>query len=393
MNKEDSKISDTIWPYYWLESDSPLVSEKNLAIFFGADFYNMPDINVEEFVKKTNQCLYYVRKNCHDCKLIYRPHPDEDKETNLLNLELFEIQRDGQISEIFLWENRNKIKYVFSVCSTSSSSAFNMGMNSYSFYPFFGGVFMGYQKKFVDTYLGDLPGNLFINDLRQVLTENNFKPRADLKLEDDLQKVLKENHGEIIFTVVEIRLVMAIRGLARLIKLIDRNRKLKLIISNHHRWSEGFLEQLRLEFDEVIIFPRHFYSLKPRRLWLAFKTSRKIKNYLIGKGSVLIGFAHHDFVENCFISYNKELLKLSFMPKEIWDVNFNLEKLGFEKKNFLFNRASLFYNNLFEPLLGLNRTRFNYYGKNGGLYFVRFAERLENIYNHIYLMRDSSHLK
>src|SRR3990167_8330007 len=109
--------------------------------------------------------------------------------------------------------------------------------------------------------------------------------------------------------------------IAQMIRRIVPERKINLIVSNHSRWSERFLQQLQKEFDEVIVCPRHFYSLQPKKLWAAFLTSRKIKNHPLSAGSVLVGFAHHDFVENCFMSYNRKNFKIAFLPEVVWSLN------------------------------------------------------------------------
>ena len=133
------------WPYHWLlldknETANNIEKGERLAVFFGNDFFGTKEIDYDKFIKRTNDCLLYVRRNCRGCKLIYRPHPEERKEIKLLDLASFIIQRDGQTAEEFVLKNRVKIKYAFSFCSTSSIASLNLGINSYIFYRCFSDI-------------------------------------------------------------------------------------------------------------------------------------------------------------------------------------------------------------------------------------------------------------
>src|SRR3989338_11512144 len=141
--KDYNQISFMRWPYYWLGHSSNNGDSRNpkWVVFWGNDFYNTTDIDFNEFIARTNQCLDYVRKNCQGYELIYRPHPEEREEIKLLNLSSFIIQRDGQTAEEFVLENRKKIKYAFSFCSTSSIASLGLGINSYIFYRCFSDIF------------------------------------------------------------------------------------------------------------------------------------------------------------------------------------------------------------------------------------------------------------
>ena len=383
-------INFTHWPYYWLNSKN-LTGSDNWAVFFGADLRDISEVNRKFFIEKTNQCLEYIRKNCAGYRLIYRPHPDETSESQLLDLTSFFVQKNDQIAEIFLWENKEKIKYVFSVCSTSSVAGFNMGFNAYSFYRYIKELFKGAIRIYNDSYLGDLPDDFFIENLAAPLLENKRKLREDHQLLESFKSILVENSGPVWFTVVENRLILAIVGLAKMIKEIVPERKINLIVSNHSRWSERFLQQLQKEFDEVIVCPRHFYSLQPKKLWAAFLTSRRIKNHPLSAGSVLVGFAHHDFVENCFMSYNRKNFKIAFLPEVVWSLNFRPESVGFDPKNFTTSKAGFFYNHFFEPLLRLNRTVFKHHGKtiDKRFYFIKLQKQIEEVYDQVFLIKNS----
>ncbi len=373
--------------YYWLGPIGPK-AEKGWAVFFGATFGSMGEIDSAKFVERTNACLDFVRKNCNGCRLIYRPHPDEHNEVKVLNLASFEIQRDRQSAEDFLWENRANVKYAFSACSSSSIAGFSMGLNAYSFFHYFADVFKGALKIFNGALFRNLPSKFFIENLNQPLLENKIELKEDACLTEDFRKILAENKSPIWFTISENRLMFYIQSIVNMISKIDPARKINLIISKHHRWRDADIAEARKKFNDVFIFPRMFYSIKPSRLLSAFKISRQIKKFPIEKGSILIGFAHHDFIENCFMSYNKDKTRISFMLEETWDLNFEPYKLGLDPYILKFNKAGFFYNNFFEPLLGLNRTIFKHY-KGGITSFIRLQKPIASLYDKVYLIRNS----
>ncbi len=385
------------WPYYWLASvdEVPSVGDglsqnKKLVIFFGNDFYNTPEINIDEFVARTNRCLSYLREKCKDCALIYRPHPLEEKEIKLLDLTSFTVQRDDQSAEEFMLENRHKIQHTFSVCSTASIAALNMGISSHCFYRCFSDVFKGKYKLFVDNYLRGLPRSFFIESFDEPLSDNKIKIEEDKDFKKSFGEILEQNKGPVWFVVSENRYLLAILALTKMVRENFPSKKIKLVVSRHHRWADAELDKLRDKFDDVLVFPRNFYSLKPSRLLSAFRVSRKVKNMPVEKGSVLAGFTYHDFLENCFVSYHKnKFFKAAFLMEHAWKLHFRTQDLGFEPAGLNFNKAGFFYNKFFEPLLGLNRTRFTQYKDFNMVYFIRTEKELEDTYDRVYLIKNS----
>ncbi|HEY4495890.1 MAG TPA: hypothetical protein VJC04_00840 [Candidatus Paceibacterota bacterium] len=380
------------WPYHWLlldknETANNIEKGERLAVFFGNDFFGTKEIDYDKFIKRTNDCLLYVRRNCRGCKLIYRPHPEERKEIKLLDLASFIIQRDGQTAEEFVLKNRVKIKYAFSFCSTSSIASLNLGINSYIFYRCFSDIFDGVNKIYVDNYLKDLPESFFIKNFNAPLLPNKIEVKKDTPTEDSFRKILVEHTGPVWFIVQENRYLLVIESLAKLIRVMFPERKINLILSRHHRWTGEKLSELKTKFDEVLSFSRIFYSLKPARLIAAFCIARKIRNIDIGRESVLVGLAHHDFIENCFMSYNKRNFKIAILPESVWRLNFKTETLGFDTKKFIFNKAGFFYNYFFEPMLGLAKTRFVHHEKGSNGYFIRLQKPIEEIYDQVYLLK------
>jgi len=386
-----SKFHYINWPYYWLGHSSNNGDSQNpkWVVFFGNDFYSTTGIDYNKFITRTNQCLDYVRKNCAGCELIYRPHPEEREEIKSLGLSSFVVQRDGQTAEEFLLANRMNVKYSFSFCSTSSIASLSLGVNSYVFYRCFADIFDGTNKIVTDNYLKGLPESFFINNFETPLVENKLQLNEDAPTKESFRNILTEHKGPVWFTVTENRYLLTILGLTKMIKTLFPERKVGLIISRHHRWTADKLKYLQNQFDKVLSFPRIFYSLKPSRLISAFMISRKIKKIKLEPDSVLIGLAHHDFVENCFMSYNRGKFKLAILPESVWRLNFKTEELGFDTNKFVFNKASFFFNHFLEPALGLNRTRFMHHEKGSNAYFIRLHKPIEDIYDKVQLIKNS----
>lgn len=379
------------WPYYWLGFKSGDLDEgkEKYAVFFGNDFYNTTDINYDKFIVRINQCLEYVRRNCKGYELIYRPHPEEHREMKLLNLASFIIQRDGQTAEEFVLANRGKIKYAFSFCSTSSIASLGLGINSYVFYRCFSDIFDGINRIFTDNYLGGLPESLFVKSFDAPLIPNKMEVKKDESAQDSWRETLTAHRGLVWFIIQEDRYLLIIEALAKMIREMFPERKINLIISRHHRWTDEKLAELKNKFNEVVSFTRVFYSLKPMRLIEAFRISRKIRSMNIGEDSVLVGLAHHDFIENCFMSYNRDNFKIAVLPEAVWRLNFKTETLGFDTNKFMWSKAGFFYNHFFEPILGLNKTRFVHHERRSNMYFIRLQKPIEEVYDKVFLIKNS----
>src|SRR3989344_7093087 len=201
------------WPYHWLLLDkngtaNNIEKGERLAFFFGNDFFGTKEIDYDKFIKRTNDCLLYVRRNCRGCKLIYRPHPEERKEIKLLDLASFIIQRDGQTAEEFVLKNRVKIKYAFSFCSTSSIASLNLGINSYIFYRCFSDIFDGVNKIYVINYLKNFRKGFFLKNFNVPFFPNKLEVKKHTPTEDSFRKILVEHTGPVWFIVQENRYLL-----------------------------------------------------------------------------------------------------------------------------------------------------------------------------------------
>ncbi|PJE51046.1 MAG: hypothetical protein COV29_02110 [Candidatus Yanofskybacteria bacterium CG10_big_fil_rev_8_21_14_0_10_36_16] len=388
VNWTKKNIFKVSHPYYILEKKqkSPTV-EPNCIVFFGADFKNIRNLNVKEFVKKTNQCLEYIKKKYKGHKLYYKPHPDETDEFKQLKLDGFTFFRNGESSEDFLWKNKKNIDSTFSVCSTSSISSYNFGINSHVFFRGFLNCFDEQTYGFMQLWFGDMPDNFFIKNIGSDCVNNQKEIKENKILENKLRGVFNKNKGSVWLSVAETRYVPAVVALAILMKEIDYTKKINLVISNHHRWSEKHKTNIRDYFDTIIILPRFFYSLKPKTILNSILLSNKIKKLPVKSSDILIGFSYFEFVENCMMSYFKNNIKINFMTYANLKFHFDTASLDFvDLASFKINKANRFYKNILEPLLGLNKTLF-FNDIKSGINIRRLVSPVNDVYDEIYLFR------
>ncbi len=134
------------------------------VIFFGTPFLLVHNLAPDVYVQHLNACLDYLRKHYADgCDLIYRPHPAETDEAKRLNLERFQIDNDREAAELYFLRHYGAIEAVYSVSSTVSRTAYNNGLNAYSFWRCF--PFPDNAAQFFKNLMGDVPPGFDIDDL------------------------------------------------------------------------------------------------------------------------------------------------------------------------------------------------------------------------------------
>ena len=139
------------------------------VVFFGADILGFVATQIDPriYAKTMNACLSFLRKKYGSTyRLVYRPHPDETTERRLLDLDQFEIEDDGMLSEFYFYKNIENIHAVFSVESTSSRSAFHFFVNAYSFLNVF--PYDEEMKNYFRLMMGNVPDDFYINDLSRM---------------------------------------------------------------------------------------------------------------------------------------------------------------------------------------------------------------------------------
>jgi hypothetical protein len=373
-------------PYYWAMKDKE-VGSGNMVIVAGTDFNNFPSrLDSRRFIDIQNQMLNYIRKECPNYKLYYRPHPSETDESSRLNLDGFEVMDNKDIIEVFLWKNAHKIKYFFSPCSFASSSAHFLGINSYVFIDIFRSFFGEDLYSFYMNYFNGMPDNFFIKNLDNPFKTNHRILEIDETLRSGLRAIMTTSKGKVWLITYDIGFMINAIGFANMIKEIDPQRDVNIVIARTKRWKKIDINEFRHYFKDIFEFPYYFFSLRPMRLLNAIGTWKKIKNLNLSPDDIIIGNAHSNFIENCFISIYKNNPKISFINSGVFELNYELKHSSvFNDKIFRFLMASVFYNKILEPLLGLNRTMFLQY-EGGKIYNIdRYEKALNSIYDIVFV--------
>jgi len=168
-----SKIIECNYPFNEFSSNKNFdilknpsnMSEKNKIIFFGTPFIKFKNIDETKYILILNDCLNYLRHNYQEnFVLVYKPHPHEHKEIDLLNLQNFEIETDVNMAELYLEKNIDCISKIFSVTSTVLRVGLNLGISSYSFMELF--PFETVSKEYFYNLFGSVPPEFFIIDLK-----------------------------------------------------------------------------------------------------------------------------------------------------------------------------------------------------------------------------------
>lgn len=391
INNKINNVLETPLPYWWaFQGENPELKgsrSKNIVVFFGNDLasFRKLGVNVDLYIKKCDECLDYLRKNFKNCQLCYKPHPADKEEGVLLNLDGFDFINDKINSELFLFQNKDWIKGVFSLGSASSWSAYGMGLNAYVFYKCFIDICGDELTRATDDYFFGMPRSFFIKDFDEKVTDNAEVLKKDERLELFFKQKLNYNQGKIWFVVLTTEYIVILIAVAKLIRSLTPARKIGLIISRHHYWNivnRGYFDKY---FDEIVILPRNNYSLQPAKLWRAVKMAWQIKNFKISQDDILISTAQNSFMENCFNSYHKNNPSICLMAGKDFNYNYNAQNsIRASYDNLRFNKAGWFFNKIFEPLLGLNRTLFMLCSQS--FYISRYEKPINEIFDHVFIM-------
>ncbi len=379
------------FPYRELFRDDSS-SLKDIVIFWGNAMNDLAKyINRDEYIKKTNACLDFIRKNCQGLKLYYKPHPADSSEAGFLKLNSFQVIKDATTSELFLLEHAPRIKYSFAVNSWSAPTAYCFGINSYLFYKVFNGAYGPALMASFDIFFHDLPDNMFVKNLDSPLIENGCHPQRNTILGEGIKSVLNEKSGDVWLVVTMTDFLGIIVALSMMIKKHDPARKINLIIGSHHRWAIIDFSVLGAHFDKIINLPRIFYSLRPAKILNMLKLAKKIRAISIKDEDIIIGTSHGEFVENCLISYHRKAKRVFVMMSRDLHLYYETDTLPFfGEKKFLFSKGSLLFNRVLEPLLGLNKTMFLSYEVPDIFNIYRYEKPVNEIYDEVYVLNVSN---
>ena len=390
VDENAKNIFRVVPPYYLLSgnSNSDGVAKKKV-IFFGSCFKNLPrDVNLSEYVKITNQCLDFVRRECAGCDLYYKPHPAETDESKSLNLNSFEIEKDKAMGEVFLYKNLDKIKYVFSSHSTISVPAFSFGLNSYVFAKLFKSSFGEFTKKSFEGFLKGMPENYYIFDLNKKLEENKLLFAGEDFLSKQWAGILANHKGTVWFVADDPSLVLSIFAFVKLIRSLAPGRKIGMVIGRHERWDLININDLKANFDELVFLPIVRYTMRPSMLYTAIKTALTIKRFKIKLEDIIFGFGPEAFPINCFASYFKKNLRIGLIPKTVFYLNHNFNP-PLNNSDFSIKATRLFFINFMEPFLGLYKTigRLQRHGDRGGFGIGRYQSPLNEVFDIVYISK------
>ncbi len=392
LNAKIDNISKVSLPYLWSlnkkESGSDSSLGERMVIFFGGDMNGVlkPGFaNKDLYIAKCNECLDYIRRNFSGHDLYYKSHPSDEREQSFLNLEGFSLIKDKTTAEFFLWKNLSKIKYVFAINSWSAVSARSFGLNAYLFSRLFKNVYSDKYYETIETYFAKIPGQLFITDLKQTLVENRVSITKDEHLERDIRELFSDFKGKIWLIISHTEFVMSAISLAHFIKSFSPNIRINLMVSRHPRWDFVKLEDIGGYFDEIKFFPRIFYSLEPRKLFNNFKIASAVRRLDVNSDDMIISFSQVEFLENCFLSYYRHNKRLGFLTERDFNFHYNSRNQIYSRNDdFRFTKASWFYNKIWEPFLGLNKTVFQIYD-DGELFVLRYQRPINNIFSKVFI--------
>ena len=373
------------FPYNWEYQGAQ--GNRRKVVFLGNDFRNMPYADMAEYVRLTNLCLNYVREHCKGLILYYKPHPAETDEFTMLNLEGFELIKEKNNAEIFLYQNRDDIKYVFSASSWASAAAFSFGISSHVFLEIFrdcvGSVSTDFYRKL---YFFELPESFFIDSLDCAFVENEHSSVV-VQIPKSFHTILSRNPKTIWFIMSDISFSATAVALALHIKKENPTQRLTLVISKHLRWNLIDVDFLTSHFNEVITLPRFFYSLRPSRLYHTIALALQIRRIKTDPSDIIFGFSGFELVENAFLSYHAHNYRVSFLNNRDLAIYYETDRYPFFIEHpFKWTKASFFQNKILEPLLRLNRTIFVENTQENILILVRYQKPVNEVYNQVYVL-------
>jgi len=166
VKEYESRIIFATYPFCALR-DTNMINksfDEKKIVFFGTPFVVAQNISPYEYATHSNRCLDYLRQVYRETHhLIYRPHPRENKELNLIDLSDFELERNNKLAEFYFLENADTIDAVYSISSTVSRVALNFGLNAYSFCRLF--PFDKITLAYFENLMGPVPESFYITDL------------------------------------------------------------------------------------------------------------------------------------------------------------------------------------------------------------------------------------
>ncbi len=355
------------------------------VVFFGTDFYNLPQgSNQELFIERTNGMLAYIQKNFPGSRLLYQPHPNEKDEYTLLSLGDFQVGK-RTIADLLLWEEAPRIAAVFASCSWAAATAYAMGFRS--------GVFLDLLKDAIPddaltgyrSYFEGFPDSFFIRSFEQQIPlcppVREAEERAALtRIEDSL------GDANMVWFVAADP-APATRA-AMLAERLRKEKKVKvgLIKISHQRWSVIGEAAFLTCFDRIIPVPHVWFTARPGRIGRMLRAAFMIRQLPIERGDAVISFAHVLFAENCILSWFKGIKKILMVESRWYHFTYEEDGSTLPKSGFRRPVGVKFFNAVVEPLLRLKGTRFEEYADGRVLNIARYQAPLERVYDDVFVL-------
>ncbi|HXK37069.1 MAG TPA: hypothetical protein VJ553_05815 [Candidatus Paceibacterota bacterium] len=363
----------------------------DMVIFFGNALKAFPKgTDIVGYIELTNRCLDYIRKNYPECSLWYKPHPADTSEIEKLNLGGFHIVKESTTSEVYLDEHYNDIRCVFAVNSTSCHTAYLMGLNAFLFIRIFKNVFLdSFIATIEDREVGS--ESILLEDILHAPVQNRITRNVRDKLTGILTGILAEHMGDVWMVIHGPQFSLPVAGISRLVKGIDPNRRVILLVIRHHRLvqlgiNNVLTPSILADVDEMQFFPRLFFRLRPWHILKYFTAAVSIRRCRIPSRDVLISFAHADFVEDCLVSYHNPY-KVAVLEDLTYRTAYELKANPlFQDKDFRFTLGSRVFYYIVCPILGLARILFLQYGDGQSFNITRYERPVEDLYDRVLVM-------
>ena len=263
----------------------------------------------------------------------------------------------------------------------ASRTAYNMGLNSYTFMNVVGKSFdpetiLGFRE-----FNKDMPPEFFIDDLSQPIKENKKSFDDGGLLKKSVEKIISQKSGDIWILFEDPGNIAQAAVIARIIKTIDPVRRVRTTIVRHHRWSVVPSENLKEFFDEIKFVPKIRHSMRPAKIWRAIKAALEIKKFPVKPDDIIIGIPGLGFSANCFFSYFPNNLKVAMLSQDTMDC---FEEKIYSRADFRTRPGALLFSFIVEPMLGLERDFF-LEGKQRIFNAGSYVRSINDIYDYVWV--------
>lgn len=355
---------------------------RHMVIFLGEDFRNLPGTDMAQVMHISNQCLDYIRRECRGYEFYYKPHPTETDEHTMLNLDGFTLMERMPV-EIFYIRYADKIKHVFSTCSSASRMAHDFGFNSSLFLEPIAPSLDPRTVQGFREFFSILPTECFIGDFSQPLKENRKPLEISGEFENQVKNIVAGRHGTVWMLIGDPNSLPYAKVIDILVKKYNPDMSMHLVISWHHRWQIVPMNDVKRLFNSVSIVPRPFYSLRPEKILRAWRAARLIRSWPVGKEDIIISRLGLAFTDNCFVSYFSRNPRVALMSKDFFDLACGEQNLNVERYRRRF--GATFFNRILEPLLGIEKTEYLENRQRAGWNIYRYVRPLNDIFDAVWV--------